>query len=197
MYIFGHLGLGAVIGDAISKDLSSKTPWSHSRKTELFLFLMIGCLLPDLIDKPLHFLSIKINSKTIFFAGDRSITHTVMIIAIFFGFSISTGSLRLKMLAIGVFSHLLLDVVGDTSHWIWFRTDAYPTPPFYWSSPKLQTYFWPFVTQDFPSSSQVSVTDYWRGLLSPPLIAWEVVGAAFLARKALALSRSRQLEGPR
>ena len=116
MYIFGHLGLGAVIGDAISKDLSSKTPWSHSRKTELFLFLMIGCLLPDLIDKPLHFLSIKINSKTIFFAGDRSITHTVMIIAIFFGFSISTGSLRLKMLAIGVFSHLLLDVVGDTSH---------------------------------------------------------------------------------
>ena len=57
MYIFGHLGFGA----AATHWLVSKKLGRQSIKSEasavLFGWALVGCLLPDLLDKPLHFLN--------------------------------------------------------------------------------------------------------------------------------------------
>jgi inner membrane protein len=107
--------------------------------------LMIGALVPDIIDKPLSFFG---------FGSGRSITHTliifliVLLIALFlYASKKKTGLLAISF---GIFTHLILDSM--------------------WATP--QTLFWPFQGWAFPAAHQKigfgQIGVWWNTLLTNP-----------------------------
>lgn len=100
MWIFGHLG----IGSKLAAPLSRKLPYG---------WLLLGTILPDLIDKPLFYL---LGSKFELISCTRTLGHT----AIFtFGLALLASLRKSKLLAaitLGVASHLVLD--GFQDYWI-------------------------------------------------------------------------------
>jgi inner membrane protein len=157
MFIFGHVGItvGSAIlvsksflecrrrrtnkfpqpSDALGTELSSKTDRSYSKKTGLkalsgFLdirLLIIGSMLPDILDKPLALLP---------FGNGRSITHTALVILVILvaGLLLSANFRKtwLLAIAIGMVTHFVLDSM--------------------WLSP--QTSLWPFDGLAFPTPAQ-------------------------------------------
>jgi membrane-bound metal-dependent hydrolase YbcI (DUF457 family) len=120
--------------------------------------LMIGSLLPDIIDKPLCLLG---------FGDGRSITHTLLvaIIILLIGSYIYKQFKKTWLLAIniGMFTHLVLDSM--------------------WNKP--QTLLWPFYQWALPAPSsritpeQIYVS--WNAALhSPGVDIWELIGIVIL-----------------
>jgi hypothetical protein len=104
MFLFGHLGIG----------LKLASPWRRGFSRRLIL---LGTVLPDLIDKPLYYglswMTGKSGADLGMIAGTRSFGHTaVALLAMTFTATI----FRIRWLAaisIGVATHLLLDNLGD------------------------------------------------------------------------------------
>ena len=141
MFIFGHVGITLGVATAVSAGIAklrvslqvppvvnAKTlldtkikdiPGSISERIGLgalsrFLdirILMIGALVPDIIDKPLSFLG---------FGNGRSITHTLLVFLIVLSVAVYLGRSRkqtwLLAIAIGMFTHLIFDRMWETPH---------------------------------------------------------------------------------
>jgi membrane-bound metal-dependent hydrolase YbcI (DUF457 family) len=141
MFIFGHVGITLGVAAAVSAGIAklrvslqvppvvnAKTlldtkikdiPGSISERIGLgalsrFLdirILMIGALVPDIIDKPLSFLG---------FGNGRSITHTLLVFLIVLSVAVYLGRSRkqtwLLAIAIGMFTHLIFDRMWETPH---------------------------------------------------------------------------------
>ncbi len=122
-------------------------------------YLVVGALLPDLIDKPLgtwlfadSFSSGRIYGHTLLFA-------TVLMTAALFATRRGPTRRRWMALAIGCFTHLLLDGM--------------------WTSNEV--FLWPAFGWDFP----VGPIEFWGGLLDrflsdPWMITQELLGAVYL-----------------
>ncbi len=100
MLILAHVGLGKWLA----------TPW----KKRLPLFpLLLGTLLPDLIDKPLYyglaFATGKHGADLGLISGTRSIGHSILFLAMILIWAGITRSRIPLALAVGVITHLLLD----------------------------------------------------------------------------------------
>lgn len=98
MLPFAHLGIGSEI----------VRPW---RKTLALKWLLLGTVLPDLIDKPLFYLA----SHTEFLAliaGKRNIAHTALFVLVMAFFSKQVKSKAWAACSLGVASHLLLDFLS-------------------------------------------------------------------------------------
>lgn len=121
--------------------------------------LLIGSLIPDIIDKPLSFLG---------FGNGRSITHTLLVsvIVLIISLYLYTGRRRTWLMAIslGMFTHLILDFMWDTPY----------------------TLFWPFYGWRFPTPvnrvglDQIRV---WANTMAtnPSVDIYEVVGFLIVA----------------
>lgn len=100
MWIFGHLG----IGSQIARPLGKKLPWGA---------ILLGTLLPDLIDKPLYY-GLKITG-----AGNelvsctRAFGHTALLVLLVCGIAWIRHSRAFAGLALGMATHLALDGVQD------------------------------------------------------------------------------------
>lgn len=164
MYIFAHLGitLGAALGvsSAFSKFHHSDVPRQTRRSISEMLgldalagyfdirFLLLGSMLPDIIDKPLAFLG---------FGNGRFITHTLLVTVIFLltGFFISLNYKKTWLLAVawGMCAHLILDYM--------------------WQTP--QTLLWPIYSWSFPpydhrtGLGQISL--WWSSLIHKPAVS--------------------------
>jgi membrane-bound metal-dependent hydrolase YbcI (DUF457 family) len=107
--------------------------------------LMIGALVPDIIDKPLGFLG---------FGNGRSITHTLLIllIVLFIGLYLHKNYKKTWLLAIviGMFTHLILDSM--------------------WATP--QTLLWPLYGWAFPVPDHKiglgQINLWWHTLITNP-----------------------------
>jgi len=93
MYFFGHIGLTLLLGFMIFLPM---------------VFLLMGSMLPDIIDKPLFFLGLA--------PSGRYIAHTLLFVALSF---VATWIITRKFLsglslAFGVLMHL----VGDATHFV-------------------------------------------------------------------------------
>jgi inner membrane protein len=107
--------------------------------------LIIGSLVPDIIDKPLSFIG---------FGNGRSITHTLLVfLAIFFTsmfIYINYKKTFLIPITAGIFTHLVLD--------------------FMWQAP--QTLFWPLLGWTFPSPDNriglSQFSEWWHTLITNP-----------------------------
>jgi membrane-bound metal-dependent hydrolase YbcI (DUF457 family) len=105
MFPLGHVGIGARILPArLREALPSR-------------WLGFGCLLPDVIDKPI-FVAVRVARRLgpVHFdllRGSRLFGHTLLLLALLSASAALVGSARLRALAWGAATHLVLDLLSD------------------------------------------------------------------------------------
>jgi LexA-binding, inner membrane-associated putative hydrolase len=161
MLPLSHLGIGSAMARPFSKNLP-------------FRWLLVGTLLPDLIDKPVFFalglLEYFRNGGWI--PGKRGFAHTALLLCLLASVSLWTKSARWSAVTLGTATHLLLDVISKmfgTHHIV---------------SGTLTVFFWPFLGCHFPTLSY--------GLHGAAALTCEALGAVLLLLQ-LAVKRFRPL----
>jgi len=159
MYPLAHLGIGSLIARPVSTNLP-------------FRWLLLGTLLPDLIDKPIFFaLGLIEYLKTGgWVPGKRGFAHTLLFVLLLVAIAVFRRSARWSACAIGTATHLLLDTVSKMLGTHHSETD------------NLTVLLWPFLGWDFPTMSY--------GLHSSWALLLEVIGGTLLILQ-LAVPRFR------
>jgi hypothetical protein len=156
MFIFGHIGIGRKVA----------SPWSRGLP---FWPLVLGMLLPDLIDKTafysLRFLGI---TDTII-DGTRTFGHTALFLLLILGISGLTKSKNLLAIALGMATHLLLDNVSDRLH------DVFnPGGPS--SHSAANALLWPLLGTRFAPFPFHSMGEHLGASLQPEILIAELIG---------------------
>ena len=118
MFVFGHLGFGSVLAH----------PW---RDRGARWALLLGMLLPDIIDKPLYYARL-----SDVFSCTRTVGHTGLLALALLVAGLLGRRRTLAALATGMFTHLLLDCVMDV---VVGSTDR----------SAIRAALWPFLGVDF------------------------------------------------
>ena len=154
MFALGHLGLGKTI---------AARPYRRFSPVGRRAFFL-GALLPDLIDKPLFYIPFWLTGGRSAAAGILPGTHlwahTGLFLLVLAIAALSTRSLPLRAVAIGVATHLVLDCVG--------------------LSMGLGTLLWPLFGWHFPAYPFRNLGQHLATILNPVTLAGEVLGAAIL-----------------
>src|SRR3954470_19039355 len=101
MFVLGHVG----IGPRLLFGLRQRLPAG---------WLALGCVLPDLIDKPLFYgLLWTEGHADALIAGSRSIGHSGVFFLLLLAVALLARSRLLQALCAGVATHLALDIVGE------------------------------------------------------------------------------------
>lgn len=165
MFIFGHLGIGTQI----------VSPWI--RRLPLSAVLL-GTLLPDLLDKPLYYL---FGSVSGLICGTRTFGHTGLFLLAICLVTFLARSRTLAALALGVASHALLDNLSDRLLFLdagsgtGSGTGAEPLSA--WTA-----LVWPWMGWKFSPLIRKSFWDYLLNHLHPLPIGGELVGLLLLVR---------------
>lgn len=145
MLLFAHLGLTLA---------AAKVAERYGLHPAL-LFVAIGSMLPDIIDKPLGYL---IYGSM---ATGRIYAHTLLFLAILATVAVTLRSRPLESLTFGVLCHLALDSI--------------------WKTPPIL--LWPLLG-DFPVNPELSVLGYFemlmRGLENFDILVPEILGFLYL-----------------
>ena len=128
MWPLAHLGVGSVMGRACS----SRLP---------FRWLLLGTLLPDLIDKPVYFgLGVYEYLRTGgWIPGKRGVAHTALFLLLLVGVAIARKSAPWFAVAVGTATHLFLDVISKL---IGTHNQLHGT---------MAVLFWPLLGWNFPT----------------------------------------------
>lgn len=134
--------------------------------------LVLGCLLPDVIDKPLFYGLIFFHGFAPSpFLGSRTVGHTLLFVVVL---SLSSAIFRrdwLWAVTAGVATHLLLDVAGE---------------PFAGHRPESSVWravFWPLLGWNFPLATYATPLEHlWVGLSQVYVLCGEAIGGAILLR---------------
>ena len=101
MFVLGHVGIGTRLIPGLRQRLPTR-------------WLIAGCLLPDLIDKPLFYgLLWARGHADPLIAGSRSIGHSGLFLAALLVLALSSHSPAARALCAGVATHLILDIGGE------------------------------------------------------------------------------------
>ncbi len=168
MFVLGHLG--------IAKKLAAR-PYRHFSRLDKRVFF-VGALLPDLIDKPLYYVPAWLTGRRGAAAGILSGTHlfahTGLFLLVLGAAALVTRARPLRALAIGVATHLVLDVVGLSLSWralLWplfgWHFPAYPFTSF---SQHLGTILHPITLIGELAGATILWWDYRRARRQPPLV---------------------------
>jgi hypothetical protein len=149
VFVFGHIGIGRGLA----------RPWIHRLPA---VPLIVGTLLPDLIDKPLYYARI-----SPFISCTRTFGHTGIFLAALTSVALVRRSRVVGALAVGVATHLLLDglVSGfgrDPQHSAWLALT------------------WPFLQRSF-AEQFTSMANHLRILIVMQIVAAEIAGLALIA----------------
>ena len=179
MLLFGHVGIAAAAAKftdfAFPQEILDNRDSGFRYKIALTLAkirdktgkldyrtIVIGSMLPDIIDKPLFL----VFGESGLFTG-RSHAHTLLFALLLLSGGIFSRKSWLLTLALANFSHLFLD--------------------FIWDDPK--TFFWPFLGKFEPYEAEGWFADLWYNLTRlPEIYIPEIIGllvAGFLAYKIL------------
>lgn len=167
MWGLGHLGIGSKIAQPFAKKLP-------------YRWLLLGTLLPDLIDKPLYYGASLITGKTAGEIGLLSCTRTVGHTALFLCFVTGTALVRkskiLGAIALGISTHLLLDGVQDQ----WLAEMNHTAG----ESSLLVAFFFPFYLGEFKlrfsEMPYHSLSEHLKSGTQPLLFSAEALGAIIL-----------------
>jgi hypothetical protein len=96
LFVLGHVGIGTRLLDRLRLPAGP---------------LFFGCLLPDIIDKPLFYLVGPGTWPLVM--GTRTFAHTGIFFLLLLGAALATRSAALRAVALGVGTHLLLDLGSD------------------------------------------------------------------------------------
>lgn len=155
MEIFAHAGITLGAATIIADVANRKPSWFDVLTKYLDIrWLLVGSLLPDIIDKPIG---------VYFFSNGRIFSHSLLflfvLIAIGFYLSKRHHQTWMLVLAAGVFMHLILDSM--------------------WLAPS--TLLWPFMGVSFPKGEIGNWWDNrWNDLIEPGNYVPEIIGFVIL-----------------
>lgn len=158
MYLFGHIGIGQTVA----------SPWRRRLPTRP---LILGTILPDLIDKPLYYgfvLATGRHGAAIgLISGTRTFGHTGLFLLLLTLVAVVRKSPVFAALALGVATHLLLDSLGNPfSHVL--ATGGVPL-------------LWPLHGLRFPVFPYTGAKDQlWQALLNPYFFWTEILGLSLI-----------------
>jgi LexA-binding, inner membrane-associated putative hydrolase len=127
LFVLGHVGIGTRLLFGLRQRLPPR-------------WLVFGCLLPDLIDKPLFYALLWTRGHPdALISGSRSIAHSGLFLLALLALALAFRRPELWAVLAGVFTHLVLDIGGelvsgavpDASIWI-----AIFFPAFGWRFPR-------------------------------------------------------------
>jgi hypothetical protein len=157
MLVFGHLGIGLQVARPFRRDLPLKP-------------LLLGTLLPDLIDKPLYYGLSWATGRHGYdiglISGTRTFGHTVLFTAALAALAAARRSKVIAALALGSSTHLVLDVVTD----IFTRRTDY----------SLRVLAWPLLGRQFPGYAFTGLREHLGQIHEPFILYAEIIGAALL-----------------
>ena len=157
MLPLGHLGIGLQVARPLRRDLPLKP-------------LLIGTLLPDLIDKPLYYGLSWATGRQGFdlglISGTRTFGHTLLFAASLAAVAAAKRSKTLAALALGTATHLILDVVTD----IFTRRADF----------SMRVLAWPLLGWQFPGYTYSGLREHLAQYHEPFLLYAETIGAVLL-----------------
>jgi hypothetical protein len=177
LFIFGHLGFGSAIATPFVRD--RKFPWKP---------FWIGCLLPDLIDKPLYYLG---SSFIPWVTGTRTIGHSLLlegVLALILGVAFRKPREGQALFA-GALMHLGLDIIHDITQ-AWFGSGTQDWFPFLESRQWASVLFPIFGMNYFPIYPfKDGVREHLGVQLLFSRLAVEVIGFFLFLRQFLKLKK--------
>ena len=157
MFLLGHLGIGLKTAQPLRRDLPLKP-------------LLLGTLLPDLIDKPMYYGLAWATGRRGFdlglISGTRTFGHTLLFTATLAALASARRSKILAALALGSATHLLLDVVSD----VFTRKTDY----------SLRILAWPLLGWRFPGYLYEGLGEHLGHFRQPFFLYAELIGAILL-----------------
>jgi hypothetical protein len=171
MFILGHLGIGSKI----------VSPWTKGLpKAPVF----IGCLLPDLIDKPLYYGLAAITglggADLGIIDGTRTFGHTAIFLIVVAVFAWYRRSLWLSALALGIASHLMLDNLSDA-----LRQDELRSA--------MVALAWPLAGVKFVAIPYKGLGEHLSNVWNRVTIGAEIIGFGILAWDGWKVANERQI----
>ncbi len=168
MLLFGHMGIGSRIVRPFSKDLP-------------LFWIYLGTTLPDLIDKPLYYLFSRYTglygADLGLISGTRTFGHSGILLLLV-TLVVFTGSTRFTALSLGMFTHVFLDVMGDS----WELFDASAT---------TQAMLFPLLGFKFYATPFQNMYEHWESKFTFTLISAEVIGLVLIAINAYEMRRRK------
>ena len=163
MWVFGHLGIGSKLAAPFSRKLPLK-------------WVLIGTILPDLIDKPLYYGAVLATGKHAAEIGliscTRTIGHTALFLFALSFIAFVRKSTLFAALTIGVATHLVLDGFQD----YWFLRVLH----FEGESSLVLAALYPFYRTYFGTMPFDTLTEHLETLGRPMTLGAEIVGIAIL-----------------
>lgn len=165
MFVFGHLGIGAGLVHLARRD------WSLAG-------VLVGTLLPDLIDKPLFYALVRTSAlpsaACSLLAGTRTIGHTLALTLLLSAVGAWRSWPALHATAASMASHIGLDVVSDA------LTAKFAHVPFsVHGSGAWRAAFFPLAGTPFCASPRVDFFDHFLAVVRMH-VPTEVLGLAIL-----------------
>lgn len=163
MFVFGHMGIGSQLVRPLRKGLP-------------FRWLLLGTLLPDIIDKPTYYvlklLTGKQGAELGLFSGTRLFGHTALFLLLLSAVAFARKSKILAAVALGIATHFALDLMGDYS----LSSDR---PD--WTNGGIVAVLFPFLGFRFPVTPFETVSEHLGTFLSPFFLWTEALGALLLS----------------
>jgi membrane-bound metal-dependent hydrolase YbcI (DUF457 family) len=177
MFVFGHLGIGLKITQPFWK------PRQRDPDTRLPIsMILLGAVLPDLIDKSLYLGPALIYGREAMAAslisGTRTFAHTALLTVMVAGLAAWRKSRALMALSVGMFSHLFLDGLSDV---ITLGADKVS---FAWL-------LWPFAGWRFPVNPFQTFGEQAHRVTRPFYLSAELLGVTLLAWEYWSRHRSK------
>jgi len=189
MIFFGHLGFGLQIAKPLFRH-------DELKKKRAVGFLLLGCVLPDLIDKPLYhglsWITGKSGAELGLISTTRTFGHTLVFLFLLFVLARWRKSPALLMIAVGTATHLFVDHVGDTIGHAIFGS---PFPTQYDEhgiSLNIVGLFWPFLGNRFPVFPFEHIMQHFDFFRRPHIAVGEVLGLIFLWKDRVVRQTVRQ-----
>jgi hypothetical protein len=157
MFVLGHLGIG----------LELARPWRRRLSVKP---LLLGTLLPDLVDKPLYYGMAWATGRRGYdiglISGTRTFGHTVLFTAAIATYAAARRSKAAAAVALGCATHLVLDAVTD----VFVRRADF----------SASVFLWPFLGWKFPGFTYSNLGEHLGEFRQPFFLYAELLGALFL-----------------
>jgi LexA-binding, inner membrane-associated putative hydrolase len=164
MFVLGHVGIGVALG-------APRVPGD----TRTLRFLILGTLLPDLVDKPLYyalsFATGRTGAELGLISSTRTFGHTLLFCLLLYAI------LPRRMgvpLAAGMITHLFLDDMGDVFGLLFHSGPRRAGPD------TAAAILFPAFGFHFPILPFSSASEHVRSLVDPYTISGEVLGAVLI-----------------
>ena len=175
MFVLGHLGIGARLG----------APWSGPDPARTLRWLLLGTLLPDLIDKPLYYgLAAATGRRAAelgLISGTRTVGHTALLgLSLALLLAAGRRGPQGRALLAGLATHWLLDLGGEAAGLLLGPLGLGGPHPDVAGPPTIAAILFPLLGARFPVMPYRTAGEHLASLRSVYNVAGELIGGGLL-----------------